>query len=192
MEERSFHPLDYVAVLRRRKWWFIAPFVVCIIGGAALLMFLPREYKSQAEIGIADPTLSPELLKGVGSLDMRERQRAISQQLLSRTVLERVVREERISPNRDVEDTAARLRAKVEENIEVPNPIGRSRSAGADRRKGSRAFVSATSTARPSGRSASPIGWRRSSSRRTRRRRRSARRTPRRCWASSCATARKS
>jgi polysaccharide chain length determinant protein (PEP-CTERM system associated) len=126
MEERSVHPLDYVAVLRRRKWWLIAPFVVCIIGGAALLMFLPREYKSQAEIGIADPTLSPELLKGMQSLDMRERQRAISQQLLSRTVLERVVREERISPNREVEDTAARLRARVEENIEVPNPIGRS------------------------------------------------------------------
>ena len=126
MEERSFHPLDYVAVLRRRKWWFIAPLVLGILGGAALLMFLPREYKSQAEIGIADPTLAPELLKGMQSLDIRERQRAISQQLLSRAVLERVVREERMSPSRPVEDTAAGLRAKVEENIEVPNPIGRS------------------------------------------------------------------
>jgi polysaccharide chain length determinant protein (PEP-CTERM system associated) len=125
MEERSFHPLDYVAVLRRRKWWFIVPLVLCLAGGAALVMVLPKEYKSVAEIGIAAPTLSPELLRGVSSLDTEERRRAISQQLLSPIVLERVVREEHINPNAPVSDTAAWLRGKVEKNIDVPKPIGR-------------------------------------------------------------------
>lgn len=124
MEERSFHPLDYVAVLQRRKWWFIAPFVVCIVGGAALALLLPREYRSDAEIGVAAPTLSPELLAGVQSIDRTERSRAISQQLLSRTVLERVVREERLAGTRPVEEVAASLRARVEQNIVVPRPIG--------------------------------------------------------------------
>jgi len=124
MEERSFHPLDYVGVLQRRKWWFIVPFVLCVVAGAALAVFLPREYRSEAEIGIANPTLSPELLRGVQSLDRAERQRAISQQLLSRTVLERVVREERLNPDRPVADTAAALRSRVEQNIVVPRPIG--------------------------------------------------------------------
>jgi len=123
MEERRFHPLDYVSVIQRRKWWFIAPVVFCILVGGALAMFLPREYKSEAQIGVAESTLSPELLRGVQSVDAKERQRAISQQLLSRTVLERVVREERLSPNRAVDETAAQLRARVEENITVPNPI---------------------------------------------------------------------
>ena len=122
MEERSFHPLDYVAVIRRRKWWFIVPLVLCLLAGGALAMFLPREYKSEADIGIADATLSPELLRGVQSFDMKERQRAVSQQLLSRTVLERVVREENLSPGKPVEETAARLRGTVEENIFVPPP----------------------------------------------------------------------
>jgi polysaccharide biosynthesis transport protein len=131
MEERRFHPLDYLSVLRRRKWWFIVPLILCIAAGAGLALLLPREYLSRAEIGIADPTLSPELLRGVQSVDGRERQRAISQQLLSRTVLERVVREERLSPNRPVEDTAASLRARVEKNIVVPQPIGRA-GAGKD------------------------------------------------------------
>jgi len=124
MEERSFHPLDYVSVLRRRKWWFIVPFVVCVIGGAILAYVLPREYRSEAEIGVAAPTLSPELLRGVGSLDRTERSRAISQQLLSRTVLERVVREEGLAGTRPVEDVAASLRSRVEQNIVVPRPIG--------------------------------------------------------------------
>ena len=123
MEERPFHPLDYVSVLRRRKWWFLAPFALCVLVGGALALFLPREYRSQAEIGIADPTLSPELLRGVSSFDAKERQRAVSQQLLSRTVLERVVREEHLRPEKPVEETAAALRARVEDNIVVPNPI---------------------------------------------------------------------
>jgi polysaccharide biosynthesis transport protein len=125
MEERSFHPLDYAAVLRRRKWWFIVPLTVCVLAGTALAVFLPRTYKSAAQIGVAGATLAPELLRGVQSVDGRERQRAISQQLLSRSVLERVVREERLSPNKPVEETAARLRANVEENILVPPPIAR-------------------------------------------------------------------
>ena len=100
MEERAFHPLDYVSVLRRRKWWFIVPLVVSVVGGALLAVFLPKEYYTEAEIGVAAPTLSPEILKGVSSLDAAERERAVSQHLLSRTVLERVVREEKIQPNR--------------------------------------------------------------------------------------------
>jgi polysaccharide biosynthesis transport protein len=125
MEERRFHPLDYLSVVQRRKWWFIVPMALSVVVGIALVLFLPRQYKSQAEIGIADPTLSPELLKGVQSFDAAERQRAVSQQLLSATVLERVVREEKIRPDRPVEETAAGLRARVEDNIVVPKPIGR-------------------------------------------------------------------
>jgi polysaccharide biosynthesis transport protein len=136
MEERRFHPLDYLSVLQRRKWWFIVPMALAVIVGVALVLFLPRLYRSQAEIGIADPTLSPELLKGVQSFDAQERQRAVSQQLLSRTVLERVVREEKIRPDRPVEETAAALRARVEDNIVVPKPIGRT----GDMREGIESF----------------------------------------------------
>ena len=53
MEERQFHPLDYVSVLHRRKWWFIVPMVLCTIAGGLLAVFLPRTYRSVAEIGVA-------------------------------------------------------------------------------------------------------------------------------------------
>jgi polysaccharide chain length determinant protein (PEP-CTERM system associated) len=122
MEERAFHPLDYVSVLHRRKWWFIGPLVFCIVVGALVAVLLPKTYLSQAQIGVASPTLSPELLRGVQSLDKEERQRAIAQQLLSRNVLERVVREEKINPEAPVEDTAGWLRSRVQ--IEVDKPLG--------------------------------------------------------------------
>ena len=125
MEERAFHPLDYLSVIKRRKWWFVVPVAVSIVVGTLLAALWPTEYISVAQIGVAAPTLSPELLRGVGSMDKDERQRAVSQQLLSPQVLERVVREEKISPEKPVEDTAGWLRSKVEKNISVPNPIGK-------------------------------------------------------------------
>ena len=40
----AFHPLDYVSVVRRRMWWLIVPPVLAAVVGAALVMWLPREY----------------------------------------------------------------------------------------------------------------------------------------------------
>jgi succinoglycan biosynthesis transport protein ExoP len=126
MEERTFHLLDYLSVVRRRKWWLITPVVVGVIAGALLATLWPTEYISEAKIGIAAPTLSPELLKGVSSLDKEERQRAISQQLLSRQVLERVVREEKLDTTQSAEDMAGWLRSRVV--VKVDQPIGRGES----------------------------------------------------------------
>lgn len=134
MEERStFHPLDYVSVLRRRKWWFIAPLAAALIVGALLALLLPRTYFSHARIGVASATLSPELLRGVTSMQRDERQRAISQQLLSPAVLERVVREEKINPEKPVSEVAAWLRSNVQVSVPVP-------MRGTDTRAGSDTF----------------------------------------------------
>lgn len=122
MEERSFHPLDYLSVLRRRKRWFIVPFVTCVLLGVLAVLFLPKQYESKASIAVAAPTLAPELLKGVSSLDATERQRAIQQYLLSPAVLERVVREEQINPSRPVEEMVPWLRRRID--VKVPLPIG--------------------------------------------------------------------
>lgn len=122
MEERPFHPLDYLSVVRRRKRWFIVPFVTCLLLGALAVLLLPKEYESRASIAVAAPTLAPELLKGVSSFDETERQRAIQQYLLSAIVLERVVREEQINPSKPPSEMVPWLRRRVD--VKVPLPIG--------------------------------------------------------------------
>jgi polysaccharide chain length determinant protein (PEP-CTERM system associated) len=124
MEQQSFHPLDYMAAVNRRKWWFMAPLALCIVAGLVAVAVWPRTYLSRAAIGMQSPTLSADLLRGVSSMDPVERQRAIQQLMLSPAVLDRVVREERINPNRPPDQVAARLRDNLAENIEVPVPIG--------------------------------------------------------------------
>ena len=114
----TFHPLDYVSLVRRRKWWLIIPAVVCVVGSVLLAYFLPRVYRSAATITAASPSVSADLLKQAGPLSREDRVRAISQQLLNRSVLEQVVREERLAPNGDVNAAVDRLlqpnRIKVE------------------------------------------------------------------------------
>ena len=122
MEARPFHPLDYLSVLRRRKRWFIVPLLTCLALGVAAVLLLPKEYESRASIAVAAPTLSPELLKGVSSLDETERQRAIQQYLLSGIVLERVVREEQLNPSKPPSEMVPWLRRRVD--VKVPLPIG--------------------------------------------------------------------
>src|SRR4051812_34069757 len=124
MDQQAFHPLDYMAAVNRRKWWFVVPLLLCIALGAAAVAVWPKKYMSRATIGMQSATLAPDLLRGVSSMDPAERQRAIQQLLLSPTVLERVIREENINRSKPTGDVAMWLRDNLAQNIEVPPTIG--------------------------------------------------------------------
>jgi len=118
MPERSFHPLDYVSLLRRRKWWAIVPLVLAVVVGAVLVQVLPHVYRSQATIGISSPRVSTDLVGHGAPLTKEDRVRAISQQLLSRPVLERVVREEGLAQGRSVDEAVDALLAPDRVRVE--------------------------------------------------------------------------
>jgi polysaccharide chain length determinant protein (PEP-CTERM system associated) len=121
MEETpSIHPLDYLNVFRRRKWWLIVPIVASIIVGLVLLKVLPKEYKSTATLAVAAPVVSPNLVNQGTQLDNQERLRALSQQLVSTSILSRVVQEEGLGQGSD-EKLIARVRQAV--TISVPDPV---------------------------------------------------------------------
>jgi polysaccharide chain length determinant protein (PEP-CTERM system associated) len=124
MNERTQHPLEYLVVLKRRKLWLIVPFAVCAIGGAALALLLPATYRSSATIAVQAPAVSPDLVPARAALDSHERLRALSQQLRSPAVLERVVREEGLADKRPVDEVAQHMLARI--SVEIPKPIARS------------------------------------------------------------------
>jgi len=122
MENASFHPLDYVSVLQRRMWWFIAPVALAIVIAAALVTWLPREYKTQATLGVSLPSLSPDLLKQNGRVGDDERTRAITQTAYSRPVLERVAREEGFDKHMKLNEAVAFIRSRVQVAMIRPEP----------------------------------------------------------------------
>ncbi len=124
MEERPFHPLDYVTVVRRRFRWFVVPLAICVVGGATLALVLPSWYRAEATIGVTAATVSPDVTKsGVASMDREERVRAVTQQLFSRPLLERVAREEGLTNDRPIEQVVAELRANT--TVRPDDPLAR-------------------------------------------------------------------
>jgi polysaccharide chain length determinant protein (PEP-CTERM system associated) len=121
MEETRFHALDYLSVFRRRVWWLVLPIAASVIVGAALVRFLPKQYRAATTLGVAAPMVSPSLVNQANSLDNQERLRAISQQMLSLAVLERVIKEEGLGPGGPNDPQVAKMRKAIE--ITVPEPV---------------------------------------------------------------------
>lgn len=123
MTQRTMHPLEYLVILRRRKWWAIVPLALCAVVGAAVAWLLPSTYRSSATIGVQAAAVTPDLVAWRGQLSREERLRALEQQLRSPDVLQRVVREEDLAGDRPVEQVVAGLRGRI--SVEIPRPIAR-------------------------------------------------------------------
>ena len=125
MTERTVHPVEYLDILSRRRQWLIVPFALCVVGGVALAFLLPASYRSSARIGIEAPAVVPGLVSSTG-LGRDERLRALSQQLRSPAVLERVAREERLVTDRPLDQVVQGMLDRIK--VEVPTPIARTQS----------------------------------------------------------------
>jgi polysaccharide chain length determinant protein (PEP-CTERM system associated) len=112
MDEPRFDPLDYVSVFNRRKWWFIVPMVLALIVGGLLVWKLPRTYQATTTIAVSPARLAPNLV-GAVLMDRAERMHAVSQQLLSRTVLERTARLEHLDQHGSIESAINRIRGSI-------------------------------------------------------------------------------
>jgi polysaccharide chain length determinant protein (PEP-CTERM system associated) len=121
MEDTHVHALDYLSVINRRKWWLVVPIVASVVVGAALVRFLPKEYRSSATLGVDTPSVSPNLVNQPPTLDSQERMRQITQQLMSPQILARVAKVEGLDAGSSVEAAVNRLRQKID--IGVPEPV---------------------------------------------------------------------
>ena len=120
MEERSLHVLDYLSVVKRRRWWLIVPVILSLMGGATLAVILPREYDAYTTLAVTSPSMASELVKS-SPADQAERVRAISQELLSREVLEQVARDEGLATDSTMEGTIGAIRSRTE--VTLPKTI---------------------------------------------------------------------
>jgi polysaccharide biosynthesis transport protein len=121
MSDRNIHLFEYLAILRRRKIWFIGAFVLCVAVGVALTLLLPATYVSSATIAVQAPAVSIDLVPARAELNREERLQALSQQLRSQTVLARVAREEELLADRPIEQVTGELQRNID--VRVPKPI---------------------------------------------------------------------
>ena len=92
-------PSEYIAVLRRRKWWAIVPMVVIPLTAFIIGMALPRQYRSETSIMVEPQKIPTEYVRTTVSGDVTDRMQTLSEEVMSRTRLQQIIDDQHLYPS---------------------------------------------------------------------------------------------
>jgi len=132
MQKKEIKPEDIIEIILRRRWWIIIPFCFTIIIGIILAFTLPKYYEAETLILIQPPKVAVDYIQSVVSTDIDSRLEAFSRQILSRSNLEKIMKDFNMYtvPKYGlifVEDKIADMRKKISVNLmrrESPTKLG--------------------------------------------------------------------
>lgn len=84
---------DYIEIILRRKWFILIPFVISIIGIILTLLLISPTYKSTTLILVEPQKVPAAYVTPTVTVDINERLNTITQQVMSRTRLESIIKE---------------------------------------------------------------------------------------------------
>jgi polysaccharide chain length determinant protein (PEP-CTERM system associated) len=87
----SFSPQYILTIVLKRRWLVLAPFLAVMAVGIGLALTLPKLYRSSTLILVEAQRVPTTLVQTVVSSDINERIATLSQQIMSRTNLERIL-----------------------------------------------------------------------------------------------------
>ena len=125
---KKYGPEDFLRMVWHRRWLVIAPFLLTAVGTAAVSSQLPNVYKSQTMILIVPQRVPENYVAATITTPLEDRLQIISEQILNRTRLERIIQEfnlyEKERKVMIMEDVFEQMRTK---DIKVNIVPGRSR-----------------------------------------------------------------
>ncbi|MGE0463570.1 MAG: GumC family protein [Vicinamibacterales bacterium] len=117
---------DLMAALRRRAWWLAVPPVVGLFGALVTSAWLPNIYEAEVLVAIVPQRVPDAFVRSTVALRTEERLDAISVQVLSRALLEQIIREHDLYPaereRMPIEDVVEKMRLDIQVAPERPRP----------------------------------------------------------------------
>jgi len=124
----------YLDIAQRRKYWIIIPFLASILGGLAYTLIAPKVFEATTLILVQSQSVPQDFVRSIVTEAIEDRLRTISQQVTSRTNLETVIRDHRLSQEMgqsaslDAFVEAVRKRIKIDVSKAGQAGEGRARS----------------------------------------------------------------
>jgi polysaccharide chain length determinant protein (PEP-CTERM system associated) len=87
----------YLDIVKRRKYWIILPFLVTILGGLAYVLIAPKLYEATTLILVEEQSVPKDMVRPVVAESIDARLATITQQVTSRTNIEKIIRDYRLS-----------------------------------------------------------------------------------------------
>ncbi|MEQ1757811.1 MAG: GNVR domain-containing protein [Vicinamibacterales bacterium] len=90
---KVYKPEDLLQLVRKRAWLLIVPFVVIAAGTAVATRWIPDQYRSETLILVVPQRVPESYVRSTVTTRIEDRLQSISQQILSRTRLERIIQD---------------------------------------------------------------------------------------------------
>lgn len=119
LSDRQLTITDYWLIVRRYRWVLILPTVIMCTGAFLFSLTLPDIYRASSSVLVEGPKVPESYVQSTVSTRMQERLRTITQQIKSRTRLERVARELGLISNALEEKALDAYMAMMSNHIEV-------------------------------------------------------------------------
>lgn len=113
---RKYTPEDLLAIVWQRRWLILAPVFVCTFAALLYSRSQPNLYQSQALIAVIPQRIPDSYVRSTVTATVQERLRLLTEQILSRTRLERIIQDfglygtlQDVAPMEDVVDSMRRF-----------------------------------------------------------------------------------
>jgi len=90
---QTIKPEDIIKILLRRRWYIIIPFCLSMIVGIYLVLTLPKIYSAETLVLLQVQRVNTEFVRPITSADIDAMVNTISQQILSRSHLKKIINE---------------------------------------------------------------------------------------------------
>ena len=114
---KKYSTEDYLRIVWRRRWIILVPFVVIAIATFAVVKRLPNLYRSETTILVVPQRVPDSYVRSTVTSTIDDRLRSISEQILSRSRLERIIQDYNLYTGlrrtATLEDVVARMRRDI-------------------------------------------------------------------------------
>ena len=118
---KVYAPEDIVNILRRRVWFLLVPFAVVAAATSVISRKLPDLYRSDTLILVVPQRVPENYVKPTVTSRIEDRLQSISQQILSRTRLERIIQDFNLYPSERktgiMEDIVEQMRKDIDVQV---------------------------------------------------------------------------
>jgi len=114
---KVYTPEDIAFIAWRRKWWAIVPAIIIATGAFVWIRTLPNLYNSDTLILVVPQQVPEAYVRSTVTTRIEDRLQTITQQILSRTRLERIIQDFNLYPELRktaiMEDVVERMRSSI-------------------------------------------------------------------------------
>ena len=118
-EVKALTIIDYLEIAWRRKWLIIIPFLLILPVAIALCLVLPKIYKASTTVLVIPQKVPDSFIKSTVTMNPSEYLNVISQEIMSRTRLEKIINELSLFPEQNKKVPIENLISIMRKNIDL-------------------------------------------------------------------------